>query len=105
MGERQVRPIRTASASSGTRRILTFVITEEIAQQRHFHWSSIGEQQQALCGVSSMPAGIDERFWGALEPETPNLSWCEECAQLKQQILPDLGIQPPRAKPGRMRTK
>lgn len=76
------------SASSGTRRILTFVITEAIEAPQHYHWSSIGEQQMSLCGASTMPAHVDARFWGAQNDFKP-VAWCEECAALKQKIFPD----------------
>lgn len=85
------RSFRPASKSSGTRRILTFVITEAIESPKQYHWSSIGEQQMGLCGTSTMPTDIEERFWGVQNDQQP-LEWCAECASLKQRILPDSKI-------------
>lgn len=84
---------RPGASVSGTRRILTFVITEEVDTQWCYHWSSLADQRMALCGRETMPTNIEPHLWGGKHPSIP-VKWCPECEQLKNKILPDLPEAP-----------
>ena len=79
---------RPGASSSGVRRILTFVVTEEVDKAWTYHWSSMADQMKAICGRETMPANIDPRLWGGEHPSI-SVHWCQDCQDMKQRILPD----------------
>lgn len=79
---------KPGASSSGMRRIVTFVITEEVEREWTYHWSSMADQMKGLCGRETMPANIDPGLWGGSHPVI-QVHWCESCQDMKQRILPD----------------
>lgn len=78
---------RPGTSTSGMRRILTFVVSEEVDKLWSYHWSSINQQPYALCGKDTMPANIQPDHWGESHPQL-EVRWCEECQKIKQRIFP-----------------
>lgn len=78
---------KPGASSSGMRRIVTFVITEEVDLQWSYHWSSMADQMKGLCGRETMPANIDPALWGGEHPML-KVRWCPACSEMKEKILP-----------------
>lgn len=85
---------RPGASISGTRRIVTFVIVEEMQTKWHYHWSSMADQTKSLCGRDTMPANIDPNLWGGEHPVI-KIQWCQECEESKERILPSISTLKP----------
>jgi hypothetical protein len=71
---------------SGIRAIFDLVIVEDIHDLWKMHWAPRREQTLGICGCSAMPSQMSPDTWGS-ESGLPFV-WCEECANIKNRILP-----------------